>query len=204
MKKSIPSQLLAIILISLVSLTCYAEEDFLDIPVMDDARIFASFTDETPAVINYFSLSTEDEVINFYTDAYGKSISQSRKRGRLTNIFTVENFTVRVIISSQNNQRQIDVMLDERHDDDMLVNDPPLTNDDQSDLDDVNEFQETDTATETLATEELNTTEEIEENQTSEVEVEQEIEDSQDTDEIIEDEVPHEIITPINPESTIN
>ena len=39
------------------------------IPQLEDAQVFSDFTDETPAVLNYFTLSTKKQVIAFFLRA---------------------------------------------------------------------------------------------------------------------------------------
>jgi len=87
-------------------------EDIFDIPVIDDAIIFASFNDKTPAVINYFTSMNEKDIINFYKMSYGEISHQERKRGRLTLSFYPDDLAIRVIISKQNNKHQVDVIVD--------------------------------------------------------------------------------------------
>jgi hypothetical protein len=90
-----------------------AEESVtLSIPTMSDARIFAEFKDKIPAVVNYFSKSTEEEIIAFYQKEYGLPLAQERKRGRLTLTFNKEMQNIRVVISHQNNLRQVDVIVE--------------------------------------------------------------------------------------------
>jgi hypothetical protein len=90
-----------------------AEESVtLSIPTMSDARIFAEFKDKMPAVVNYFSKSTEEEIIAFYQKEYGLPLAQERKRGRLTLTFNQEMQNIRVVISHQNNLRQVDVIVE--------------------------------------------------------------------------------------------
>jgi hypothetical protein len=90
-----------------------AEESVtLSIPTMSDARIFAEFKDKMPAVVNYFSKSTEEDIIAFYQKEYGLPLAQERKRGRLTLTFNQEMQNIRVVISHQNNLRQVDVIVE--------------------------------------------------------------------------------------------
>ena len=90
-----------------------AEESVtLSIPTMSDARIFAEFKDKMPAVVNYFSKSTEEEIIAFYQKEYGLPLAQERKRGRLTLTFNQEMQNIRVVISHQNNLKQVDVIVE--------------------------------------------------------------------------------------------
>lgn len=88
----------------------FAEEAY-NIPVIEQAQVFAQFTHDLPAVVNYFSNESEETIINFYQDVYGEPLSQNRIRERLTLFFTDKNNNVRVIISQQNNKRQVDVLL---------------------------------------------------------------------------------------------
>lgn len=84
----------------------------IDIPVLEDAKVFAEFSDSLPAVINYFTNSTEAQVITFYQQAFGEAQSQDRKRGRLTLKFSEGNEAMRVVISQQNKKRQVDVIIE--------------------------------------------------------------------------------------------
>ena len=86
----------------------------IDIPILEDAKVFADFSDKLPAVINYFTSASEEEVIDFYQQAFGESLSQERKRGRLTLKYQEAEKIMRVVISPQNNKRQVDVMIENR------------------------------------------------------------------------------------------
>lgn len=87
----------------------------IDVPVLDDAQIFAEFTDSLPAVINYFTKSTEAQVINFYQQVFGEAYSQERKRDRLTLKYQEGEETMRVVISQQNKKRQVDVIIENKN-----------------------------------------------------------------------------------------
>ena len=95
-----------------VNLAVAEEKDILTIPTMSDARVFAEFKDKIPAVVNYFSKSSEEEIIDFYQREYGQPLGQERKRGRLTLNFNQEMQSIRVVISHQNNMRQVDVIVE--------------------------------------------------------------------------------------------
>lgn len=86
-------------------------ENSVSIPTLDNAQVFADFTDELPAVLNYFTLATEEQIIDFYDQNFGDSISQEVKRGRLTLTYKKEKQAIRVVISQQNNKRQVDVIV---------------------------------------------------------------------------------------------
>jgi len=49
------------------------------IPMMTNAQVFADFTDELPAVLNYFTSATQEQVIDFYQQHYGDYLSQETK-----------------------------------------------------------------------------------------------------------------------------
>lgn len=87
----------------------------IDIPVMEDAKVFAEFSDELPAVINYFTNASEEEVIDFYQTAFGEPLSQERKRGRLTLKYQEAEEAMRVVISQQNNKRQVDIIIENKN-----------------------------------------------------------------------------------------
>ena len=108
---------ICVVLTSALSAITHAENTTtskVDIPVVDDAKVFAQFDDEMPAVINYFSRLSEEDIIRFYSDKIGQAESQERKRGRLTLIFSNVEQQTRVVISQQNNQRQVDILVDKK------------------------------------------------------------------------------------------
>lgn len=83
---------------------------------VDDAQVFAEFRDRLPAVLNYFTHKNELQIINFYSKHYGDIIKQTRKYGRLTLYFNADSTAIRVAISQQNNQRQVDVLMQVKSD----------------------------------------------------------------------------------------
>jgi len=109
------SVIVGVLLFSISGLTVNAhakEAEKIDIPVVENARIFAQFDDKIPAVVNYFTSAKEAQVIEFYSTQYGEPIQQERKRGRLTLNFNNAPYNVRVVISQQNNARQVDVIVE--------------------------------------------------------------------------------------------
>ncbi len=88
--------------------------DNIDIPIVENARIFAQFNDEYPAVVNYFTPLSEQDVIHFYQEKYGEILTQERKRGRLMLKFASDSNNIRVVISEQNKMRQVDVLVEVR------------------------------------------------------------------------------------------
>ncbi len=115
-KSKLIKKLFALSAASIFSIsTVFAQESTLiNIPKVDDAQIFAEFTDKLPAVANYFTSATEVDVIAFYQAIYGEANSQERKRGRLTLYFSDEQHITRVVISQQNNKRQVDVLVENK------------------------------------------------------------------------------------------
>ena len=83
------------------------------IPLIEGATIFANYSDELPAMVNYYTQTSEQEVIAFYQQSFGDAISTERKRGRLTLIYQVDDLIKRVVISQQNNKRQVDVIVEQ-------------------------------------------------------------------------------------------
>jgi hypothetical protein len=108
--------------VSAILLSCstsiYALEDSeassknIIIPMMANAQVFAELTNDIPAVLNYFTNASEEQIINFYQQHYSDSRSQERKRGRLTLTYQQDKHNVRVVISQQNRKRQVDVIVE--------------------------------------------------------------------------------------------
>lgn len=84
----------------------------VNIPQVEHAQVFANFTDGMPAVLNYFTLATTEQIIEFYQQHYGEPVSQESKRGRLTLTYLQQQQAVRVVISQQNLKRQVDVIVE--------------------------------------------------------------------------------------------
>lgn len=84
----------------------------ISIPMVANAQVFADFTDDIPAVLNYFTSASKDEIIDFYNQSFGESVFQEKKRERLTLTYKNENKTIRVVISQQNSKRQVDILVD--------------------------------------------------------------------------------------------
>lgn len=82
------------------------------IPMMTNAQVFADFTDDVPAVLNYFTRASKEEIIDFYQQHYGEDLSREEKRGRLTLTYQQKNHSIRVVISQQNKKRQVDVIVE--------------------------------------------------------------------------------------------
>jgi hypothetical protein len=89
-----------------------ADTNNVIIPMITNAQVFADFTDNLPAVLNYFTSATEEQIINFYQQHYNHALSQERKRGRLTLTYQQQKYNIRVVISPQNQKRQVDVIIE--------------------------------------------------------------------------------------------
>lgn len=112
MKNKINFYILSIISCLFLSNSTFANEpEKLSIAVMDNARIFAQFDDDIPAVINYFTSSEEEEIITFYKSIYGEPNSYERLKGILTLRFSSDLYNTRVVISQQNKARQVDILI---------------------------------------------------------------------------------------------
>ena len=84
----------------------------IDIPVVENAQIFAQFNDKNPAVINYFTKESEASVMAFYQSNYGEPVKQERKYGRLTLNYSTAGQKIRVAITEQSKMRQVDIIVE--------------------------------------------------------------------------------------------
>lgn len=106
------SMLCSTLCTALISTKLYAaDQEQIAIAVTSDAQIFAKFDDEIPAVINYFTSKSESNIVAFYEEKYGSAVLSDRKRGRLEKLFKMDDKNIQVIISEQNNKRQVDVLV---------------------------------------------------------------------------------------------
>ena len=81
------------------------------IPVIEKAEIFAELTDGTPAVLNYFTESTEVQIIDFYKNNYGSALVNEKKHNQLMLVYKQASQTIRIVISQQGNKRQVDIIV---------------------------------------------------------------------------------------------
>ena len=86
----------------------------VSIPVIENAKVFADLHAEMPAVLNYFTTATEEQVIDFYQQHYGAPISQKRKRGDLILSYQQEAKKIRVVVSQQKMKRQVDIIVEKK------------------------------------------------------------------------------------------
>lgn len=114
--KKITRQFGILCCLSLASISALAnsagnEDSNIYVAKLPDAQVFASFTDELPAVLNYFTTASKQQVIDFYTAAYGEIQTEQLKRKRLTLTFLHNGQNIRIVISEQNNKRQVDILI---------------------------------------------------------------------------------------------
>ncbi len=105
---------LTVILLSVATLmshTAFAKAEVAELPIMDNVRVFYQDKSALPYVTNFYTKHTEAQIIDFYQTHLGEVVSQETKRGRLTLTFAKASFHYRVIVSQQNNMRQVDLIV---------------------------------------------------------------------------------------------
>jgi hypothetical protein len=85
--------------------------DFYQIPLPADAREFARLDSKMPAVLSFFSQQTESELRDYYIQQLGQPANEQTLYGRQHLYFTVNNNQIRILISGQNDWRQVDIMV---------------------------------------------------------------------------------------------
>ncbi|MGP9801654.1 hypothetical protein [Rheinheimera sp. NSM] len=88
-----------------------AAQDFFQIPVASDAREFARLDNKIPAVLSYFSQQTEQSLRDFYIQRLGEPVNEQTLYGRQHLYFNVNSNQIRILISSQDDWRQVDIMV---------------------------------------------------------------------------------------------
>ncbi|MBU1308272.1 MAG: hypothetical protein KKE30_01905 [Gammaproteobacteria bacterium] len=96
--------------ISSISFSSVAN-DFFQIPLAADAREFARLDSKMPAVLSYFSQQTEQELRDFYIQRLGEPTNEQSQYGRQNLYFQVNGRQVRILLSSRDDWRQVDIML---------------------------------------------------------------------------------------------
>jgi hypothetical protein len=86
-------------------------ESFYQVPLTSDAREFARLENKLPAVLSYFSRQSMDELQSFYRQQLGDADNSAMVHGRLNLYFRVNQQQVRILISEQNDWRQVDIMV---------------------------------------------------------------------------------------------
>ncbi|OUS23264.1 hypothetical protein A9Q98_15790 [Thalassotalea sp. 42_200_T64] len=86
----------------------------IEIPMVNDAQIFSEFNDKYPAMVNYFTKNTFDEVTAFYSDQFGSPVSEQTRYGRLELKFEHMQQSIRVIVAKQKHHREVDVIVEKK------------------------------------------------------------------------------------------
>ena len=102
--------LLASALFASVSLNVSADS-FYKVPLTADAREFARLENKLPAVLSYFSRQSMAELQDFYRQQLGEPDNSAMVHNRLNLYYRVDQQQVRILISEQNDWRQIDIMV---------------------------------------------------------------------------------------------
>lgn len=103
---------------SVISTLAIAEEvkdqdiSIIDIPVVADAQVFSTFNDDYPAMVNYFTLNSFEEVTLFYSNQFGAPTSEQIVYGRLELNFEHMQQQIRVIVAKQNNHQEVDIIIE--------------------------------------------------------------------------------------------
>ncbi|MCH8536575.1 MAG: hypothetical protein LAT66_02275 [Alkalimonas sp.] len=93
------------------TLPAQAAIDFTDWPMADDAREFARLDDKLPAILSYFSQHSQAELAQLYRQAFGSPAQEASRYGQLELLFIQPSERIRVVISSQQQWQQVDVMV---------------------------------------------------------------------------------------------
>ncbi|SNY55383.1 hypothetical protein SAMN06297280_2855 [Arsukibacterium tuosuense] len=104
------SLLMACALFASVSLDVKADS-FYQVPLTNDAREFARLENKLPAVLSYFSRQSLAELQDFYRQQLGEPDNSAMVDGRLNLYYRVNQQQVRILISEQNDWRQVDIMV---------------------------------------------------------------------------------------------
>lgn len=86
-------------------------DSFYQVPLTADAREFARLENKLPAVLSYFSRQSVTQLQDFYRQQLGEPDNSSVVDGRLNLYYRVNQQQVRILISEQNDWRQIDIMV---------------------------------------------------------------------------------------------
>lgn len=93
-----------------LSTTSHAN-DFYQIPLPADAREFARLDNKMPAVLSFFSQQSESALRDYYIQQLGQPNTAQVVYGREQLYFTVNGNQVRILISSRDDWRQVDIMV---------------------------------------------------------------------------------------------
>lgn len=105
---------LALILVSTLLATLSLSStaaSFYQVPLTADAREFARLENKLPAVLSFFSKQSMAELQDFYRQQLGEPDNSAMVHGRLNLYYRVNQQQVRILISEQNDWRQVDIMV---------------------------------------------------------------------------------------------
>jgi hypothetical protein len=85
--------------------------DFYQVPIPADAREFARLDNKMPAVLSFFSQQSDTALREFYMQQLGTPQSEQTLYGREHLYFNVNGHQVRILISSRDGWRQVDIMV---------------------------------------------------------------------------------------------
>ncbi|SET12192.1 hypothetical protein [Thalassotalea agarivorans] len=106
-------KLVVVFCASMVSFSTLANDHAISIAKLDDAQVFAEYTDELPAVLNFYTSADKDTVLEFYQTQYGEAIKQERKYDRLVVNYAVSGQAIRLVLSKQDDKTQVDIIVEE-------------------------------------------------------------------------------------------
>ena len=85
--------------------------DFYQIPLPADAQEFARLDNKMPAVLSFFSQQSESALRDYFIQQLGQPRMTQQHYGREHLYFTVSGNRVRILISSRDDWRQVDIMV---------------------------------------------------------------------------------------------
>lgn len=86
--------------------------DFYQVPLPADAREFARLDAKLPAVMSYFSQQSMSSLQQYYQQQLGAPRNSQMVHGRLNLYYSVNQRSVRILISEQHDWRQVDIMVE--------------------------------------------------------------------------------------------
>ncbi len=98
--------------LAIAETTSLATNTPITIPIVQDAQVFSKFDDKYPAMVNYFTKSSFNQVTVFYSDQFGAPLSEQVQYGRLELKFSNNNHEIRVIVDDQVNHREVDLIIE--------------------------------------------------------------------------------------------
>ncbi|SEA93128.1 hypothetical protein SAMN04488051_10952 [Alkalimonas amylolytica] len=110
MQMSAPKLALSCLLL-LVTAGVQAAVNFEQWQTPQDAREFARLDNKLPAVLSYFSQQSQQQLQQFYQQQLGEPTEQRQRYGQLELHYAQTQQRIRIIISEQQQWRQVDIMV---------------------------------------------------------------------------------------------